>query len=309
MFIPIHDFFRDSLSPRAVTWNTLASSVRDRVDDSAWAMRAAWSGHTTRPGSAGRSLNQKEKAMKRFKKSSLVIGVMAAVTMLIAPAAFATNTLSVDGTTSPAGNVSVTGANVGTLSFVTDFGVPASCSASSVAGYVQRGATVASGNKIGAITNLAFGSAGSPCTATGLNYPVVIEKSTKVGHPAEWGIYATATPAKGAASVPIEIRGVVAKMHSTTPATPTPSNKWACDLQAGSNLGTTVVAGTFNQTNQRITINTGIAFPLPITAFDGAGTNSAGAGITCGGQIYTGDNANMTGAFALSTPGVGGIHW
>jgi hypothetical protein len=61
---------------------------------------------------------------------------------------------------------------------------------------------------------------------------------------------------------------------------------------------------------QQISISTAPAFPLAIQAFNGAGTKTpAPTGITCGGQIYTGDNMSMTGAFTLDTPGTAGIHF
>ncbi|MFI5430078.1 hypothetical protein ACHMWU_28975 [Aeromicrobium sp. UC242_57] len=207
--------------------------------------------------------------------------------------------LSVDGTTSPAADVAATGALSGTASMLTDYGYPISCSTVAVSGYVKRGATVASGMKIGAINNFSVGSGGTSCTATALNYPLVLQKSTKTASAAEWGIYATATPSKGAASVPIEIRNMAVKMHSTG------SPVWSCDVEA---VGT--LPGTFNQTTQqiRITPSAGV-FPLSLTAFDGSGTNTVGSGMSCGGQIYTGDGLQLTGTFTIATPGAGGIHF
>lgn len=240
--------------------------------------------------------------MKIHKKAGLTAGVLAAVTMLIAPAAFATNTLSVSGSTT-GGAKAVTGAlpSGGTISFLTDFGTPASCNTATIAGTATAGASVTAGSQIGAISSLTFGSSSSLCDATGLHYPVIIEKSTKTGAPATWGIYVKTTPAKGATTVPIEIRNVTAKMHSTNT-----TGTWACDLQAA---GT--VPGTFNQVTQQISITpvSGI-YPLAITAYDGTRTNTVGAGITCGGEIYNGDAAQMTGSFTLTpTVGTGGIHF
>ncbi|WP_396048921.1 hypothetical protein [Aeromicrobium sp. UC242_57] len=40
---------------------------------------------------------------------------------------------------------------------------------------------------------------------------------------------------------------------------------------------------------------------MALRTFSGAGTKVATAS-TCGGQIYTGDAAQMTGTFTLSTP-------
>ena len=238
--------------------------------------------------------------MKIHKKAGLAAGVVAAVTMLIAPAAFATNTLSVNGVTT-GGTSPVTGAlpTGGTIGFVTDFGVPASCTTAAVAGTVTKGASVTAGSQIGAINSLTFGSSSSLCDATGLHYPVIIEKSNKVGAPASWGIFVKTTPAKGATTVPIEIRNVTAKLHSTNT-----TGNWACDLEA---KGT--VPGVFNQSTQQIIITpTAGSYPLDITAFDGTKTNTEGAGITCGGEIYSTDFAQMTGTFNLTSTGTG-IHF
>ncbi len=248
--------------------------------------------------------------MKLTKKTGLVTGVLAGITMLIAPAAFAANTLSVDGSTA-SGTVNVTGSLSGTLSFATDSlpSVPASCSNAAVSGTVARGGSVTAGSTIGQITNLTFGTAGTPCVATSLNYPVLITKTpagTKTpAAPASWPIVVTATPAKGAATVPIRIDSVDVKMQSTA-KTGSPAS-YICDLRARGS-----VTGTFNQTTQQIVINPPSGtFPINnITAYNGAGTNTASpSGITCSNQIYTGDSARMTGTFTLSTPGVGGIHW
>ena len=233
------------------------------------------------------------------KRAGLAAGALAGVTMLIAPAAFAANVLVVDGLSST-GNVVVDGVNKGTLSFETDYLEPASCTTSDVDGYVKRGVTVASGVKIGAITNLTFGSASALCSATTLNYPVIIEKDVNTGAPAEWDIVATATPTKGQAEVPIEIRNIWVKMHSTT------TNSWPCSITA---RGT--VAGKFNQSTQRISIDTAPSYPLAITALGTAvgSKTPAVSGVSCGTLVQTGDFASMDGEFTLTTPGVGGIHF
>lgn len=243
------------------------------------------------------------------KKAGVVAGVVAAATMAIAPAAFATSTVSVGGTTTPIGNVAVTG-NVKApgVGFLTNFGTPTDCTTSTITGYVTRGTVVAGppavSTKIGAITNLTF----SGCTAAG-GLPVVIKKDTKTGAPAEWPIHVVGRPAKGTNLLPIQIQNIAIKMNSTTPAVPSSSNKWACYLKA-----TGTVNGTFNQTTQQIVINTAPAYPINITAYDGASEAaklvlpSSGPG-TCGGTIYTGDTASMNGSFLVSSPGVGGIRY
>lgn len=235
--------------------------------------------------------------MNITKKAGLAVGMSAAAVLAIAPAAFAANVLKVDGLTTvadvPVSGPLVTGTTIG---FKTDYNVPATCSASAAGGYVKRGVTVGLGTKIGAITSLTFSS----CTATTLGFPVTIAKKGAT----EWGIFATAAPtSKTQATIPVEIRGVVAQMRSTgaTPLT--------CELEA-----TGTVAGTFNQNTQVLAITpaTTTTYTLPIVAHNGAGTKTpqpSGVG-TCGGQIYTGDRAQMTGSFQLSTGvvGGGGIH-
>lgn len=239
--------------------------------------------------------------MKVRRKTGLCAAVLATVTMLIAPAAFATNTLSVNGGSSPVGPVSLTGTlpSGGTLSFVSDFGFPITCTTAAFGGTVSRGSTVAAGSQIGAIASLAFGSSSSSCLATGLNYPLVMEKSTKTGAPATWGIFATTTPAKGATTVPVEIRNVSLKIHSTNT-----TGNWGCDMEA---MGT--IPARFNQVTQQLTItpSSGV-YPLRIAAYDGTKTNTVGAGITCLGQVYDGDALQMTGTFNLTSTGTG-IHF
>lgn len=232
----------------------------------------------------------------------LAAGVLVAVTLWGAPAAFASNTLSVDGVTSPAGDVPMAGVlATSSVGFLSDYGVTAQCSAASLSGTIKRGATVVAGNKIGAIDGATFRQSGSTSCTTwgGLNLPVVIEKSAKLTSPSDWGIYAVATPAKGATTVSIEIRDVALKLHSTG------SKPWSCDLEM---IGT--LRGVFNQTTQQISIYpaSGV-YPLALTAFDGSGTNTAGSGNTCGGQFYTGDMVQLSAAFNLATPGIGGIHF
>ncbi|MFI5430077.1 hypothetical protein ACHMWU_28970 [Aeromicrobium sp. UC242_57] len=213
--------------------------------------------------------------------------------MLIAPAAFASNLVAVNGTSSPAADVPVTGSLSGTISFITDFGVPASCTTASVGGHIKRGASATVGTKIGAITNLTFGNTGGTgCSSTGLGYPFLIKKSTKTGSPVEWPIHLTSTPAKGSGSAAIEIRNVAMKMHSTG------LTRWGMDLEATGTVPAKIFQGATPQI--QITPTAGV-FPLALQAFDGWGTNTA-AEHTMFGQIYTGDGMQMTATFNLSTP-------
>lgn len=240
------------------------------------------------------------------KRAGIATGVLAAVTMLIAPAAFAANTLSVDGTTSPVGDVAVSGVNKGTLNFETDYAVPADCTTAAVTGTVRRGVSVTSGTTIGKISNLTF----TNCTATALKYGVIIEKNTNVGKPAVWDIVAEETPAKNQRYVDVSIRNISVKMHSTG------SGAWVCSLKAEADSAPAV----FDQVTQEIAIDTRVSYPFEITAYDGSNTTDRKVALpsplddpladgTCVNQIYTDDRADMWGTFTLDTPGVGGIHF
>ncbi len=228
------------------------------------------------------------------KKTLASAGALAsAVVMVAAGTAFASNTLTVGGSATPAGNVGVTGANNGNLTFLTDFGVPTTCTASSTGGYVTRGASVTAGSKIGAITSLTFSS----CTATDLRYPVNI---TKKSSPTEWPIHVVTTPtSKSQDVIQIEIRNVSAHMRSTGSA------PYACAANAA---GT--VRGTFTRSTQRLAISTS-GYPLALDALNTSATKEseggAAASSSCAGEIQDGDGANMTGSFTLSTGGAGVI--
>lgn len=247
-------------------------------------------------------LGQKGNIMKiNKKKAGLAAGVAAAATVLIAPAAFAATTISVDGATTPVGNVTIGGSVVTPgVSFMTNFTAPISCSASTIGGYVGRGTVASAGTKIGAITNPTFSGCWGP------NGPVIVKKNAKSGAPTEWPIHVVGTPAKGQVNIAIQIRNVSLKVHSTTPVVPSAGNKWSCYLKM---QGT--VNATFNQSTQQISINTAPSYPFAITAYDGA---SEAAQLvlpttpTCGGFIYTGDTASMFSVFNVTTPGIGGIH-
>lgn len=239
--------------------------------------------------------------VKTNKKAGLAAGLLAAVTVLIAPAAFASQTLSANGTTSPAGPVAIFGElPPGTyFSFVSDFGLPITCITPAMSGTMLRGATVAAGHQIGAISSLDFSQSTNLCDMSGLHYPLTVQKSTRAGAPATWGVFVKSTPVKGAITVPIEIRNVIIAIHSTNTV-----GSWACDME-----GRGTIPGVFNQSTQQVTItaNTGV-YPLDITTFDGTKTNTVGDGITCGGEIYDTDFFQLSGTFNLISSGAG-IHF
>lgn len=236
-----------------------------------------------------------------FRKAAVSVSVcVCSALLMFAQPAHASSVLDVDGTSSPVADVAISGAmNGSSIGFATNYGTSASCTSAAFGGYIKRGATVTSGSKLGAITSFATGGSSSSCLMDGWNYPAVIEKGAASGDPAEWGIYATATPAAGATTVPVEIRDMTLKVHSTTT-----TGHWDCDFEMAG-----AVPATFNQVTQRISISTGMSYPLLITAFDGTGTDTEGTGITYAGQVYSGDQSSMTGSFTLDTPGAGGTHF
>ncbi|WP_456695997.1 hypothetical protein [Aeromicrobium sp. P5_D10] len=241
----------------------------------------------------------------KLKKTLLASG--AAVALLMgSQAAFATTTVAVNGTTSPAADVSVTGPSVGAISFVSDAAVPASCSGGTSSGYIKRGASAVSGQKIGAIQSLTFNTG---CVATSLNFPVTItKKGTAVAD--EWGIYADGTPAKGATTMNVEIRNIRASMIDSARTAP----NLRCALNAQGNvsgtLGATVkakiqlnVVGTTDYliVNTPSLGTTALQYPLTLDALNGSADKAAtGTTDSCGGEIVDGDKASMVGSFALN---------
>lgn len=229
------------------------------------------------------------------KKAGLAAGLVAAVTMVIAPAAFAASTVKVGGTATPVGPVAISGSVKSPgVEFNTNFGVLTACTASTISGTVNRGTVVSgSSTQIGVISAATF----TGCTAAG-GLPVIIKKDPKVV--TSWPIHVVGVPPKGQDLIPIQIRNITVKMHSTIPAVPSAGNKWPCYLKA-----TGTVNGTFRQSTQQILIDTAPAFPFAITAFDGASESAqtvlppSGPG-TCGGTIFTGDSADMDGDFAVT---------
>ncbi|WP_456696000.1 hypothetical protein [Aeromicrobium sp. P5_D10] len=241
----------------------------------------------------------------KLKKTLLASG--AAVALLMgSQAAFATTTVAVNGTTSPAADVSVTGPSVGAISFLTDVAVPFSCSGGTASGYIKRGASAVSGQKIGAIQSL---SMAPNCAFTALNFPVnITKKGTAVAD--EWGIYADGTPAKGATTVNVEIRNVHAAMSDS--ARTAPNLRCAVNFQGNvtGTLGATVkakiqlnVVGTTDYliVNTPALGTTALQYPLTLDALN-ASADKAATGTTdsCGGEIVDGDKASMVGSFALN---------
>ncbi|WP_456695999.1 hypothetical protein [Aeromicrobium sp. P5_D10] len=245
------------------------------------------------------------KLKKALRKKTLLAGGAAIVLLMGSQAAFATTTVAVNGTTSPAADVSVTGPSVGAIFFVTDAAVPMSCSGGTSSGYIKRGASAVSGQKIGAIQSL---SMAPNCSFTSLNFPVnITKKGTAVTD--EWGIYADGTPAKGATTMNVEIRNVRAAMRDA--ARTAPNFRCAVNLQGNvsGTLGATVKAkiqlNVVGATDYLIvntpTLASAFQFPLTLDALNGSADEAAtGTTDTCGGEIVDGDKISMVGSFALN---------
>lgn len=234
--------------------------------------------------------------MKLNRRTGLAGGILAAAVLALTPAAFAANVVKVDGTTSPPGAVSISGGLTAVASMVTNFGVPIACTTASLTGTIQRGSTATAGTQIGSIASLA----GSPCTATTLNYPLSVSKRAV---PSTWGIFVKTTPtSKTQQFIDVEIRNILMLLISPGSA------PYPCHFEL---RGT--IQARFDQINQRLIVATAPAYPLVITAYDSTGGKlpanilPPGTG-TCVGQFETGDTAKMSAIWAVSTPGVGGIH-
>jgi hypothetical protein len=237
--------------------------------------------------------------MKLNKKSAMAVAAVSASALVAVPAAFATTGLVVDGSSVPGTVVITADVTSAGVSFSSDWDVPVRCSSSDIMGTVNRGAAMINGSTIGQITDLTF----SNCLMDHV-YPLAIKKNTNVGAPASWPIELVGTPSKGQNIVPIVIRDVNAKIHSTTPAVPSATTPWTCHMDA-----TGDVAGTFNQATQQIGFVADGTFPLALRPLVGtsATTNvTSGAG-TCVGTFQPGDNAEFGASFDVDTPGTGGI--
>lgn len=234
--------------------------------------------------------------MKLNRRTGLVGGVLAAVVLVLTPAAIAANVVKVDGTTSPPGAVSISGGLTAVATMVTNWGVPISCTTASLTGTIQRGTTATAGTQIGSITSLA----GSPCTATTLNYPLSVSKRAV---PSTWGIFVKTTPtSKTQQFIDVEIRNILMLLISPGPA------PYPCHFEL---RGT--IQARLDQINQRLIVATAPAYPLVITAYDSTGGKLAAnvlfppAG-TCAAQFQTGDTVRMSATWGVTTPGSGGIH-
>ncbi|RLV54522.1 hypothetical protein D9V41_15880 [Aeromicrobium phragmitis] len=225
--------------------------------------------------------------MRKIMKTTAVGAGIGAMVLAGSAAAFASHTsVTVGGSSSPAGPVAVTGTNTSQIGFETDFGVPLYCDTASVEGNVLRGASVNVGNKVGEITDLLF----SDCTATALDYPVIVTMSA--------GDFDVRThPANAGDPVPVTITGVDAHVRSTG------SQPYACEMFAEGSVDAIIHPGA-GGVDGSVELVPG-SFNLAVTAGDGNGNPSTSS---CGGEIWTGDVAQpLFGDFALSTGGAGVI--
>jgi len=232
-----------------------------------------------------------------LKRLSIATGGAALVVAALAAGASAGTEdithVSIGGDNTTDAWVNATGDNDGSINFLTDFAaapVPMECLASAITGQIHQSAPVQAGSVLGHIDTLTF----TNCVATDLDFPVIVELTDD----ADIDIVATASvPAH--ASVPIKITGIDAVMHSTG------SKPWTCNVHAinrtGVDLTGSVVPGSGSVDGTIIISNANDA--LALTALDGT-TDAPTSSGTCGGQIYTGDNANMGGSFTLDTAGL-----
>jgi hypothetical protein len=191
--------------------------------------------------------------------------------------------VTVGGSTTPAGAVTATGTNTTNISFMSNFGVPMSCTSSTINGSVNRGAVIdgTGTSSLGAISALTF----SNCDATSLHFKVTVSQN-----PGSWNIVSfpsVPTFTSTTQAFPIEIRNISATVTGT-----------ACNFSATGSVRGTFTPGTTPSAAGTITI-TGASPTFPLTiAVPGGGTTS-----TCGGQIVNGDQAFMNGSFGLSASG------
>lgn len=234
-----------------------------------------------------------------MKKKLIIVAIASGVSALSVSAAmaFPPSLVTIDGASSPAADLDVTG-NVKpstSLDFFTDLSfTDMDCSSAAVGGYIKKGATVTAGQKIGAIESLNF----SGCSAAGGAYTVAVDGVFPTG---EWAILVKTTPTNAGDPVKIAIQDVSANMHETV------SPPVDCQLDAVS----TEVLGTFypgtgsGNPDGRIVIDTPSEStsaqqnPLAITTLDGFG---GPASQTCG-TIFDGEAASMEGEFYLNTVG------
>lgn len=232
----------------------------------------------------------------KVKKSSMALAASAAalVVGIGAQAAFATTTLSVDGTTSPGGPVSIAGTTylpsdpgyLGQLEFETNFGVLTKCDSGTSSGTVIRGASGPVGTQVATIKYMTF----SDCLATGLNFETV---ALQKGDPANWTVHTLEVPAKNQRFVNVEIRGIEAELHNDAP------KPWTCAVNVSGD-----VRAQFDTLLDRLVIDTGSLaapndYPLVVDALDAQGNKAGSAESSCGGETWDGDNVRMKGTFQL----------
>lgn len=234
-----------------------------------------------------------------MKKKLIVVGVASGISALgvSAAMAFPPSYVTIDGSASPAADVSVTG-NVTTgtsLQFYTDWSfTDMDCSSAAVSGYVKKGNAVTASTKIGAITNLTF----SGCSAAGGAYATQVDGNFPTG---EWPIVVKTAPANAGDPVKIAIQGVSANMHETA----IPPNDCNVDATSTEVLGTFYPGTAATGWDGRIVIDTpseatsATQNPLAISALDGSGSPTSQ---TCG-TIFDGEAASMEGTFNLTTVG------
>lgn len=222
-------------------------------------------------------------------RSAALLATMALI--VGAPAAFASTTLSVDGTTTPAGSVGFTassgaagsGSYLGPYQFESDYGVTGHCQQLDTEGTLLRGANNSLGSQIGSIT--AF--QGTGCLFTDLDWPMNFYK--KPGYP-DWKIYLDETPSAAQPIVKVEIRGVSAQMNSTTVV-----GTWNCAI-----FLTGTIKGTLNTLTDQLIINTptlvGAALqnPLTVDALPANGAIPNTTFVSCGAEFQDGDKISVT---------------
>ncbi len=238
-----------------------------------------------------------------------VVGALAGVAvMLTAPAAMATGSGKVTvGGNDTTGTVAVTGTNSGNIAFVNNRNIPMTCTASSIAGNLNRGTTVAAGAVIGQITAMNFSS----CTLSSLGLIVEVDAKPDT---LPWNFVVVNSPAPKATSADLEIRSAVTGRTIEVSVHSLGAPPYACAFNA--NLGPTLtgVAATFDVTNQQIKIDTTTvaASPLPFNLDPLNSSKDKGAAhpsSSCAGQVRNTDIASMKGIFGISTGGAGIINF
>lgn len=218
-----------------------------------------------------------------FKKQLIkASGATAALLLVASTAAMAgpPTYITVNGISSPSAAADVNGASSGTIGFLTDYGVPVSCSTSALTAKAYRGALVAATNPIGRIT----GMTGSSCIATALNFPVTVAMN-----PGDWDIKVKTVPAAAGQPIPVEVKNVSITFGSSGG----PCHFSAAAGSAG--VPATLTPGPIGGNDARIIFTPSTGYPLVISTPSGSAT--------CGGQVYPGDLMNVAGTYNLTTTG------